>query len=365
MKALTWIAFGAVLVTAGSLASACGDEEGGGKGGSGGGVLEAGAAGSGGTAGGGGITILPDLGAACTSDADCGDGTTCVPPDSIDLLGAGPANGMCTIECTGDPEICTRHGALCLGNSRLKSFCFEGCTFAQPPSGTNVKCHSRSEMACTPFYEATPVTCVDDLDCDPGVFCIEGQCSLEFGFCLPQCNIDSDCPSGTFCDFGSALAGGLGLCRAQQPTGLATGEACDPRADTCRGYCFPFSDTSGMCMDGCTFGPPPGCGWEGPSAGPADAICWDLLAGTAFGDAGLCLELCDCDGDCAHPGNQCYPFQAGSGFQEYYGRAGLCDLADPMLPGIPCGAGGGGGMGGGGGVAGSPGGAGGASGAGG
>src|SRR5690349_7220426 len=141
--------------------------------------------GSGGFAFGGGGTGGPDvlppptrLGRACATDAECGDGLTCIKADSGLFDGEGPAKGMCTVECAGSAEFCEQfRGAndpipRCISMQSGSSFCFQGC---DPDAGQfqfdSNKCHGRTELACA----AIP---------DPA--------GGAWPVCVPQCNVDSD-----------------------------------------------------------------------------------------------------------------------------------------------------------------------------
>jgi hypothetical protein len=293
--------------------------------------------------GGGGTGAGPDvfpkstrLGRACATDAECGDGLTCVKADSGMFDGEGPAKGMCTTDCSNDGEVCAQfRGAnapapICVPLQSGMSFCFEGC---EPSAGELAvdpnKCHGRPEMACA------------------GIGSGEGWLSV----CVPQCNADSDCGGGIFCN---PRTGG---CSTTQVTGAPVGSACaapngDAGPSECRGSCQavmqgdvgPFTYA---CTERCTIGIGMGCGWQGLGSSVAPGACLLLLAGVelpfAHGNLGACAQLCDDDCDCSNPDLVC---NAWTGAQaqankDYYQRNGFCIAPLPedggASTGITCG----------------------------
>jgi hypothetical protein len=261
------------------------------------------------------------IGRACLKDADCGGrGIICLASTSKDLLGGGPPNGMCVIDCSADETLCDA-SSLCIGfQSTSTAFCMQRCSVGPTQTGDE-KCHSRKDVAC---------------DDSPGV-----------GFCRPVCRNDRDCGTRK-CDLGS------GFCRdAVDLTGtLAIGSPCDPNAavDKCLGSCVPLTSPDaglvsggrpGMCAGFCTIGGL-GCGSDTSAQGALPAAC--LFDGTNqggdVGDIGLCGQLCDCNDECKAYQRTCRPFPSAE--QQGFGRKGYCGGVTDSTTGkpaenLPCG----------------------------
>ncbi len=381
---LPWLGFGVLAIGVAASAACSSDDGGGGTAGKGGGIIEAGdgKAGTGGTAGksGGGGTAGTTgdtrLGRACATDAECGDGLQCVKADSGKFGGGGPAGGYCTTECSADAGLCSAFAtnAICLNygeeGSTGQSYCIQGCSFG-PDSLTAFdenKCHGRPDLSCSPLFNDTGTACNAGA-CPTGQICGDTNTCLDIiPACLPQCNSDTDCGAGLFCDPSD------GACKTTQKTGKPLGSTCvqdlDAAVDECRGNCIGFVHQSGqdpftyMCAENCTLGAEAACGWAGPTSGlPAPAGCVFTSTiildngGAGFGDRGSCGQFCDCNSDCLNPDLVCTAWtnpQAAS----YYQKKGYC--SDPlkedggMDPGIPtCGTAGSGGSSGTGGSAGT------------
>src|SRR5262249_56370081 len=128
---------------------------------------------------GGDTSAAANLGKACAATTDCGPGLQCLRATDMVLAGTGgPANGYCTIPCTGDAT-CTPLGGLCVdyrlnATDPAEAYCFQTCTYGGTDRAS--KCHGRSEVGC--FQDAT-----------------SGAAA-----CLPTCSQDSDCPTGRRCD---------------------------------------------------------------------------------------------------------------------------------------------------------------------
>ncbi len=357
-RIVPWLGLSVLVVGAGISFGCSSSDSGGGSGGSGGGVIGGnggtgavaggtggvGATGGGGTGGTGGTV---KLGRACATDAECGDGLTCLLANSGKLDGGGPAKGLCTASCAQDSDCSTfdPKGA-CIEYTAGSGYCFEGCDFGNPGSTfLPSKCHGRQEMACAPLTS-------------------DGQ-TLTGQACLPQCNADTDCGSGLFCDVGS------GLCVSTQATGLSLGAQCqqqDGGASQCKGNCTGIVTASGQqpftytCTEGCTLGAVPQCGWAGQGT-KAPGFCLftsTLMSDAGIGDRGSCAQLCSCNSDCLNPDFVCRPF-AGTGLETLVDatqQKGYCsgakDADGGTSPGIPtCGGGGTGGAGGAGGSGGT------------
>jgi hypothetical protein len=326
---IAWLVLGSVFLISSGALQACGEDEVSGNLDSG--ILEGGSSnggsgngGEGDTANGatgGGNNGVSTLGQACDSDADC-DGLTCLDADS-DVIGGGPAHGVCTMDCSDDAVACgtLAPGAVCVtfDQAGTIAYCFEGCDFGDVP-----KCHDRIEMACSP---------------------LNGQFGV-IPACMPQCNADDDCPSNRACD---RVAG---TCVDAAPEGLGVGETCDPEAEEreCRGLCLSWVDDEDMivsstCTEFCTIGALPACGFDGVTGDPV--VCGFFaqgVTGGGVGDAGMCTKLCDCDSDCGGT-ESCVPF---GGANPPFGKDGYCTLVNPGTETLDCdmGSGGTGGAGG-------------------
>jgi hypothetical protein len=318
---------GAVSVGGAGGADASGT---GGAGDSDGGVAPAagGTAGSGGVATGGGpsgtggILDVPlrIIGAPCAANRDCDLGLFCLAQGGSDFAGGGPAHGVCSVDCSIegmatcqaiDPSsrcvIVDDNGTPSANDDR--AYCFPGCLLGDSGAG---KCLGRPDLTC-----------------------FESSVNPAAGFCQPVCNGDFECGNRA-CDHA------LGVCVDPAAiTGLLPmGAPCDPSspARQCAGACLQFSDGYSACSGFCNLGEA-GCGSDPSSSDPIDAFCL-LSVGDpdlySIGDAGFCMELCDCDEQCAHPGALCDPFSAS--VVDALGRAGVC--VPPELSangiGVPC-----------------------------
>jgi hypothetical protein len=330
-----------ILVAAGSTAAAfwgCGDDETGPGGSSDGG---GGAASSSST----GVPIVASssssgggtsLGEACDTDSDCTAGEICVTSsqDHALFLG-GPANGYCTIDCSG--------GAPCPGEDSIcvEGICLLGCEtgpeleFIDDPLDEN-KCHGREDLGCRDIGD---------------------------GFvCYPICGSDSQCPVGRVCD------PRLAVCVTDPTMGLPDGSACNPDANPpeCEGVCVNFTSGETMCSNRCVLGgelDSLDCG------GLTEGVCVFRPSGYGPGDQGFCSPSCEVQSDCQNPDWWCFSNTfAPQGF--CFGTADCpngqadCEAADPgttnvctntihgpkcLDPAIPLGGAGTGGAGGGGG----------------
>jgi hypothetical protein len=122
------------------------------------------------------------------------------------------------------------------------------------------------------------------------------------------------------------------VCTNAPVAGKAIGAACNLDQE-CRGACLAgLGEPS--CVEPCTIGALPACGWSGPGT-PADAYC--LFVASSFnqvgiGDRGLCGKLCNCDQDCL-PSQRCDDF-GDPQTQQAFQKRGYC--TDPsQTPGIP------------------------------
>jgi hypothetical protein len=297
---------------------------GGGTGGSTGGTGGT-SAGTGGTGGG---AMSSALGRACTMDAQCGTGLTCLTNDG--LANGGPANGMCTLPCDTD-SVCLEISSTsyCVGISTTESYCLPACTVG--PLGVP-KCQQRPDVACTLIgLIPTGPACETSTQCAAGQLCSSvepSQCGDIVTGCVPTCGGDFDCAAGQFCDYGT------GMCSNTEPEGLPIGAACTPPAteadvDPCQGFCLSSDEagTVGTCTAFCTFSPTfTGCGWDGVAKAEAGCLYSTILAQGGMsvdGDVGICGSLCDCNSDCALDSERCVDENMGV-IKQLFDRQGYC-----------------------------------------
>lgn len=272
----------------------------------------------GGAGGSGGSGTLPAalVGKACTKDSDCATGLFCATVSSNDMVFGGPANGVCTADCSTNTDACAAvdKNSICVtfNTSGSVAFCLETCTLGTPARG-ELKCLGRTDMGCA----------------DTGF----GDGS---GFCSPTCRGDFDC-NGRVCDLSNGLCTDATKIVGTKPIG----SPCDPNSATevCKGgFCLTMPGGGGMCSGFCTLGTA-GCG-EDPTAMRLDAYCLFTFDPnlTDVGDQGFCGQLCDCDADCRLTGSVCAPdqsLQAGSGRSGYCTPKATTDGS--TVAGTPCG----------------------------
>jgi hypothetical protein len=257
------------------------------------------------------------FGAPCEADSECA-GFACVGPDSDSFGGDGPPGGLCTRDCTGQPELCDQLDveSVCVATDATHAYCIQRCEYG--PSSLEAfdpgKCFGRSDFACAPSPILPPQDCNVDRDCPAGGNCLAGLCS--FGMCLPRCAVDAQCPEGRYCD---PL---WGSCTDQPPRGLRFGSECDPDAsdpdEQCSGLCDTRDDGVSVCEEPCTTGAIPACGFDGESGAAAFCIGSSRLPDSGYGDVGSCVGLCDCHDECRGP-HRCLQLS-----KPVLGRVGVC-----------------------------------------
>lgn len=188
-----------------------------------------------------------DIGAACTTDGQCGEGSC------LESSGLTP-DGYCSVTCS-EEDPCPV-GAVCLQVDRTTSICFD---------------------ACNP--DATARECRQGYGCSFGDFGDEGVC-------LGGCTDDTDCPTGQRCDPDSNLAQ-AGACFT--PDAPFAGP-CTSSGDCGEGaFCLDEQDAGwpgGLCLAlGCDLETNEGC--------PTNGVC----IGVGGGD-NACFTSCDEDADC-------------------------------------------------------------------
>jgi hypothetical protein len=257
------------------------------------------------------------VGNVCTKDSQCDAGLTCLPSTSKALGGGGPASGLCTLDCAkGGQATCDAidPGSICrpLDETGKVAYCFERCI---PGTGTDApKCHSRPDMACAP---------------SPGS-------NTDF-YCAPTCRGDFDCESRK-CD---PLTG---LCVDTVGGTLPIGSACQmppdggtlPAAELCKGVCqstaaTPSKETS-ACTNPCALGVRGSCdqSTDPTSTRLPTAGCVPLFPNETNGDVGVCVQLCNCDGDCLNKDFWCA--QLAPEAIRQLGQQGTCVTANSVDP---------------------------------
>jgi hypothetical protein len=301
-------------------------------GGGGAGGSTGGSAGTGGSMGGtGGSAMSAALGRACTTNAQCGSGLTCLTNDG--LASGGPANGLCTLACETDSQCLeVSSESYCVEFSATESYCLQSCT-----TGTLgvPKCQQRPDVACTLIgLIPTGPACETSTECGVGQLCSSNaptQCGDIVTGCVPTCGGDFDCGADQFCDFGT------GMCTNTEPEGLPIGAACTPPAtdaavDPCQGFCLASDDTrtEGTCTAFCSFSPAfTGCGWDGVEKAEAGCLYSTILSmgDLAAGDVGICGSLCDCNSECVLDSERCVD-ESGGTMLQIFNRNGYCRPLD-------------------------------------
>jgi hypothetical protein len=288
----------------------------------------------------------PRLGLPCKANADCGDPLLrCLTSNEGYVDGQGsPGGGLCTADCASDEQcrVFDVH-AVCatLGESPLileysqkpvQRLCMEGCSFGAPTGDT--KCHGRQDLACRPFAPYPFTLCFDkDAVCPSGTACFRGVC--REAACGPRCNQDADCSAGRSCNPFT------GLCDEQPVVKVPIGAECpgegEPASTICGGgNCLEVQaggkHVKRMCTQSCTVGQL--CGDDG-------ACVFGRLEDFAAGDAGYCEQRCDCDSDCRHPADKCFPWVSDA-LAQHFKSQGYCDYAPAGAKSLTCGVGEGG-----------------------
>jgi hypothetical protein len=303
----------------------CTCQTGGVLGGGGTGGSTGGGAGSGGT---GGMAMSTSLGRACTADAQCGTGLTCLTNNG--LASGGPAHGMCTLACETDTQCLEISStSYCVGLTTTESYCLPACTVGALGSP---KCQQRSDVACTLIgLIPTGPECMTSSECGAGQLCSSAapsQCGDIVTGCVPNCGGDFDCGDGQYCDYGT------GMCTNMEPEGLPIGAECTPPAteadvDPCQGFCLSSDEagTVGTCTAFCTFSQTfTGCGWDGVSKAEAGCLYATILNQGQMavdGDVGICGSLCDCNADCVLDSERCVDEGMGI-IKQLFDREGYC-----------------------------------------
>lgn len=284
---------------------------------------------------------LPWLGMACGSADDCGEqGLRCLSGNEDFMDGQGsPGGGLCTADCQTDAD-CRSYDAtavcatlaeaplvLAYAAKTVQRLCLAGCELGAPSGAT--KCHGRPDLACRPFAPDHPATCFLKTDvCPEDTLCYRGACR-ELA-CGPRCNADKDCSAGRHCNPFT------GLCDVEAALPVPVGADCSDEGPTAAGCgggnCLDISDKVGgrvkrMCSQSCTIGQ--------VCADGAGACVWPRFENFTVGDAGYCVQRCDCDSDCDHPLDRCVPWNDLE-TERAYGSLGSCNVVPAGAATLSC-----------------------------
>ncbi len=235
------------------------------------------------------------LGAPCSTNADCMGPEQWCWVTNLENEQYAPAQGLCSRGCADD-SLCQAidPGAVCVSGR-----CFEGCALDSPAGGEpdSPKCHGRENFACTQISPASGAV-------------------YARPFCTPLCTGDDACVRGSVCT-------NEGICADYRPPGGLPGDPCD-RHNICRGMCFQ------ACVEPCVLGPNNACPLTN-DASPKGAACLDLVSGNDDGDLGGCRALCDCTSDCP-AGMRCEAWD----FEGRYAASGACAWGPPLTDAPDC-----------------------------
>lgn len=245
---------------------------------------------------------------------DCGEGQSCV----WDGLSADGMNGGCiagNYNDVAEPNL----GKTCLENADCYSPNGEGECWAFPNVGLPQQCAvpgcgqgpggqdlcgegniclrvSDGETACVPG-------CTQGSDCADGLACYKNE-GEENGFCIPLCQEDGECSTGTC----NAPEDGVGLCETTCSDNNSCGEglAClgianepmTPDGGTDAGDAG-MTDPEGICLDICLRDE------ECPDGTVCNARLGGFTGADEFVRSGRCTTACEDDGDCTAEGEIC------------------------------------------------------------
>lgn len=167
-----------------------------------------------------GICVPAELGAFCSSDADCGRGDFCLDPTSYGERGARRCSRTCCTSADCDPD--TRH--VCWGAPHgAGHFCRAAADLGRAEGGTD-----RAHARCNQDAECRSGLCRDHRCAD--TCCSDTSCAAEGGVCRFTSGDDGE-PGGFWCAVPPA---------ADNPRYAP----CKSHQDCASGLCIPF-DSSG------------------------------------------------------------------------------------------------------------------------
>ncbi len=230
-----------------------------------------------------------NVGAPCTSSADCtGAADLCIPAQP-GLLPGGYCSSMCSAD---DPASCP-DGSTCVQFSPSQSFCLLQCD----PEATERAC--RAGYGCSSGIGLGANVCIggctDASDCGAGRACDPrggevgaGQCYTEGAEIGGACVEDGDCPAG-------------GACQPERDTGWPGGACLGGRCDVTTNEgcdagdaCLPTTFGGGVCVAGCD----------------VDADCrggYACIESSETPGRKYCAPGCEGDAACTIAGNVCNP----------------------------------------------------------
>ncbi|HMA96933.1 MAG TPA: hypothetical protein VKP30_29815 [Polyangiaceae bacterium] len=228
------------------------------------------------------IAVFGPLGVSCSDASPCPGALHCFAAGGTDFPVFSPAGGYCSKLCADDSDCApvdpnARCVDLFMGDSEAPSpkICAPACVL-----GDATACGARPDLACWPIDNSSGATAARA--------------------CLPTCNHDELCPTGTVCD------GYVNLCADTAPAGgQPLGSVCNPAADVnvcAEGLCVEL-EAGGVCSAFCRRGTFPQCG----SVAGENAVCGWVFPGdedAGVADVGMCASTCACDADCV-PGTRC------------------------------------------------------------
>jgi hypothetical protein len=300
---------------------------------------------------------VASVGLQCTSDADCGGGSTCLTATGTAFFGGGTARGTCTIDCTqylkdsagkSAPNLPKQYGcdptvdpndpnaqvtSVCLNfgtDVNPQGYCSSVCQFGSPANATQLdpnKCRGRDDTVCQPLFNADGTE--------------------AFSYCRPFCQADDQCGAGSYCDHNS------GICLKGTSALKKNGDSCtysaDPNApQECSGFCAAiYSQTDpnvpankkshGFCVDACEVSSPDACG--GPTKGyclynffaPYTDATQSAFVPEVAGDIGGCVKV-------VKPGDDasCHPEDGYFTYTFPNTTATICDVASPCKTNADC-----------------------------
>jgi hypothetical protein len=225
-----------------------------------------------------------DIGAACSTGANCKSGT------------CGPSNqfpgGYCTQSCAGGCPAGSTCGTIVGGST---NYCLETCSPAGSlPAGTRggYVCEQHGTNSGGQGVFVPACTGSQTAQCGTSTCDTRGFCSGQDGFA---------CTNGTTC--GSGLSCQNGYCTSNSST-LPTGSACQSSADCTGGICIPSTDAG---VSNC---PPPQTGGGATTCWPSGYCSQDCTTNGAmdnskcaagsgcanFGNINDCVQVCAYDG---------------------------------------------------------------------
>lgn len=226
--------------------------------------------------------VSGSIGNACTADTDCtGTNEMCIGDPTFF------PDGYCTATC--DPAVADScpMGSQCQDFGGGQMFCLLTCD----PSVTTRQCNGRMGYGCANSIQLSGVCvggCVDASDCGGTLDCdtaagYAGACFTPGAAAGDPCTMDTECPSGGFCQ-DEAFGGWPGGACLVPGCDLAANTGCSGDAQCIAQQGF-FGPPQGYCIDGCT----------------TDTDCrtgYTCTASTVNPDRHYCAPGCTSDAQC-------------------------------------------------------------------